>query len=138
MNASLEKPADHEWVRIDDKSRIETILRTFGDDDKKKILISLLDEPSISSNVLRKNNIQQTSGYRKIKELIKDGMIIAKNYIILDERKFYVYASVFKDLKIQVVRDKIIVKVKENTVDVSLKNQLEPNSGEQITNYLRK
>jgi predicted transcriptional regulator len=114
LNINLEKPTDYDWVTINDKFHIRTILRTFGDDEKKKILISLLNDPEISSNVLKENNIPQTSGYRKIKEMINDGMIIAKNIVILDGRRFYIYVPVFKDLKIQIVKDHVIVKVKMN------------------------
>lgn len=135
MSISLENPIDHEWITINDKSYIETVLRTFGDDDKEKKLISLLHEPNISSDVLRKNSILQTSGYRKIKEMINDGMIITKSFIISDGRKFYIYVSVFKDLKIRIVKDKIIVKVKMNIgINIPLKNQFELNLGEQIAN----
>ena len=125
--------SEQEWISVSDEQNVRTILRSYGDDEKKNILVSLVG-PDLTSNVLRKNNISQTSGYRKIKELINDGLIVAKSLIILDGRKFYKHVSVFEDLKINIVKDKVVVKVKINkeAEEIPFKNKIDLDSGGQI------
>ena len=103
---------DNHWVTIGDKSLTQTILEAFGDDDKKKILTTFTNEPLIVSEVLETCNLPQTSGYRKINALIDAGLLIPMGFITTrDGKKVNKYVTVFENIKIEIVKNKITVKV---------------------------
>lgn len=101
------------WMTLEDQSLTKVILESFGDEDKKKILTAVLDEPRIISEILEICNIPQTSGYRKINALINDGLLTTKGFITThDGKNVNKYISVFENIRINIVKNKILVKVK--------------------------
>ena len=100
------------WITIESKTRSKTILRALADDDKRSILMTLVNNPRSVSEVLRKCNIPKTSGYRKINSLIKEGLIIKNSSSHKNKRTRYV--SMFSDLKIDFIRKEAIVKIRPN------------------------
>ena len=104
---------DFGWMTIEDSSLTKVILESFGDEDKKNILTSVLDEPHIISEILEICNIPQTSGYRKINALINDGLLTTRGFITMyDGKRVNKYVSVFENIRINIIKNKIIVKVK--------------------------
>jgi len=98
------------WVLIENPELTRTILESFGDDDKKKILSALNGESLIVSQILEKCNIPQTSGYRKVNSLIKEGLLVPSGYIAApDGKKITKYRSIFDNIKIDILKDKIII-----------------------------
>ena len=86
-----------------------------ADDDKRSILMRLVNNPKSVSEVLRSCHIPKTSGYRKINSLIKEGLIIKNDSHHNDGNKgIGVYVSVFSDLKINFIKKEIIVKIHPN------------------------
>ena len=109
------KEVGQHWITIEDNSLTQVILEAFGDDDKKQILTALTSEPLIISEVLERCNLAQTSGYRKVNSLIDDGMLTIRGQIITDDgKKVNKYASVFENIKIDIVKNKITIKVQLN------------------------
>ncbi|MGI0011243.1 MAG: transcriptional regulator [Nitrosopumilaceae archaeon] len=107
------KEKEHEWLTIEDSLLTKIILEAFGDDDKKKILTSVIEEPKIVSEILEECNIPQTSGYRKINSLIDDVLLTTDGHITTnDGKRVNKYKSVFENVKIDIVKNKITVKVK--------------------------
>jgi hypothetical protein len=104
---------DNHWVTIEDKLLTQTILEAFGDDDKKKILTTAIQQPLIVSAILEMCNLPQTSGYRKINALIDAGLLIPMGHATTtDGKKVSRYVSVFDNFKIDIIKNKIIVKAK--------------------------
>ena len=104
---------DLDWMVIEDQSLTKVILESFGDEDKKKILTAVLDEPHIISEILDICSIPQTSGYRKINSLINDGLLTTKGFITTsDGKRVNKYISVFDNVRINIIKNKVIVKVK--------------------------
>src|SRR5947209_17454865 len=56
------KTQNQNWIAIEDPSLAKLILESFGDEDKKNILNSVLDEPRIISDILDIAKMPQTSG----------------------------------------------------------------------------
>lgn len=107
------KSSEAEWMVMEDQNLVKKILEAFGDEDKKNIMSALTEEPRIISEVLEVCKIPQTSGYRKINALIDDGIIIPHGYITTkDGKKVNKYTSLFENVKIDIVKNKITVKVK--------------------------
>lgn len=103
------------WVTIEDQTYTRTILHAFGDDDKKNILMALSTSPKTVNEVLTKYNIPKTSGYRKINSLINDGLIITNGLgHSEDNKRITSYVSIFSDLKIDFIKNKVTVKIRPN------------------------
>lgn len=101
------------WTIIEDQSLVKIILESFGDEDKKKILTTVLDESHIISEILDICSIPQTSGYRKINSLIRNGLLATKGFITTtDGNRVNKYISVFENTRINIIKNKVIVKVK--------------------------
>ncbi len=120
---SKAKNTDEEWMTIRDSNIAKTVLEAFGDEDKKKIISVLMNEPHIVSEVLSMCNLPQTSGYRKINSMISDGLLTIEGYITTsDGKRVNKYVSIFENIKIDIVKNNVTVKVKLKTN--SVKNSL--------------
>jgi hypothetical protein len=100
-------------VIIKDKSIISLILRSYADEDKKKILNVTANKPRIILDIISACRLPQTSSYRKINSLIKNGLLIPDGQI---PRKFgkkvRKYVSLFENLEINIIKNEISVKAK--------------------------
>ena len=106
---------EQEWMTIEDQFLTRVVLEAFGDDDRKEILTALLEQPRIISDVLSICNIPQTSGYRKINWLIDNGLLTTHGFITTHEgKRVNKYIPVFENIKINIVKNKVTVKVQLN------------------------
>ena len=120
---SKAKNTAEEWMTIRDSNIAKTVLEAFGDEDKKKIISVLMNEPHIVSEVLSLCNLPQTSGYRKINSMISDGLLTVEGYITTpDGKRVNKYISIFENIKIDIVKNNVTVKVKLK--NESIKNSL--------------
>ena len=120
---SKTKNTAEEWMTIRDSNIAKTVLEAFGDEDKKKIISVLMNEPHIVSEVLSMCNLPQTSGYRKINSMISDGLLTVEGYITTpDGKRVNKYISIFENIKIDIVKNNVTVKVKLK--NESMKNSL--------------
>lgn len=108
------KTSDQEWMTVEDQFLTRVILEAFGD-DRKEILTALLEQPRIISDVLSICKIPQTSGYRKINWLIDNGLLTIHGSITTsDGKRVNKYIPVFENIKINIVKNKVTVKVQLN------------------------
>lgn len=109
----LSKGSD--WITIIDTDLVKKILESYLDEEKKKILSSIISDAKISSEILKECNIVRSSGYRKIKSLIDDGLIIVKNTIEFPNGVIAKqYISLISSLKIDFDGGEVIVKIQRN------------------------
>jgi len=99
------------WHTITDSNVNEIILQAFGDSDKKKILETVSNTPKIIALILKECNLPQTSGYRKINQLIDDGLLVNSGYVMKDNKKTNKYVCIFNNLKINIEKNNLIVDV---------------------------
>ena len=100
------------WVVIKEIHLKKILLEAFGDDDKKKILMSVIQEPLIISDILDNCQVPHTSGYRKIRSLIRVGLLVSPDEIMQNGRITKRYRSIIETLKIGIRKNRVIVKVK--------------------------
>ena len=106
---------DRSWITIHDQSLAKSILESFGDKDKKIILENSMREPQVILDILNNSNLPKSSGYRMIKELITDGFLTEKGYSsAIDGRRVTTYVSLFENIKIDIQKNKTVVKVEIN------------------------
>ncbi len=75
----------------------------------------------LKQKLLDNLDIPQATIYRRTKELIKDGLLMALNYDSIHGKSVPIYAPLFEDVKINLLKNniKISVKVEENTLNKS-------------------
>ncbi|MBC8517314.1 MAG: transcriptional regulator [Nitrosopumilus sp.] len=89
----------------------QSILKAFSDDEMSKILNASIGEPWTISEILEKLDIPQTSGYRKINLLIKEGLLIKTGHEFTENRRsVYKYKSLFDNVNID-FNNKVTVNV---------------------------
>jgi predicted transcriptional regulator len=100
-------------VIIKDKLIISLILNSYADEDKKKILNVVSSKPRIILDIIHLCKLPQTSSYRKINLLIKNGLLIADGKILRKYGKMVTkYVSLFENLEINIVKNDISIKAK--------------------------
>ena len=100
------------WTTLEDSHLINIILNAMGDEDKKNIINAVIDKSCKISEILKINNIPHTSGYRKIKTLIDDGILVPHGCVKMQDGKSVArYKSVFDNIDISMEKNKVIVKV---------------------------
>ena len=94
---------DYEWMKIEDQLVAELILKIFADDDKKKILDSTLANSRTPVEILDICKIPPTSGYRKIKSLIRDGLLVPNGTCLARSKKqVRLFISALENIKIYI------------------------------------
>lgn len=101
-------------LEIKDKIFANLLLESYGHKDKKAILLAVSSSALSISKILKQARISsQTTGYRLINNLIKNGLLVESGFdLTTDGKKTHAYMSPIK--KINIVLDN------ENTLSVTL------------------
>jgi len=111
---TLEKTsqADPDWFAINDTQLSKIFLESLGDPDKNAIMNSVIDHPLIVSDILKTCKIPQTSGYRKINALIKNGLLIPNGFDrTKDGKKVTKYETLHNNIKIDIEKNNVGIKI---------------------------
>ncbi len=122
------KTADN-WIVIKDQELAKTFLESFADEDKKAIIGTVLDKSLIIADILESCNVPQTSGYRKINQLIESGLLISNDFSIAsDGKKVKKYEAIFDNVKMDIEKNIVVVKVqlKKSSLNESIIMQAIP------------
>ena len=96
-------------IQIIDPKLIELILELFGDLETRKIFACIFENELTIPQILNEAKIPKTSGYRKIENLILNGLILESGRVLSESKRISKYRCVF---------DKIIIKIEKNNVVV--------------------
>src|SRR5574342_455321 len=89
---------EDQWFDMVDYEHAIKTLHAMGDDVKRVILISFIDRSRTINDVLRMRRISHTSGYRKAKSLIDDGLLVSTSISQMENGKpVNTYRSIFKN-----------------------------------------
>jgi len=111
---ALDKTADNNsnWFTIHDPQLTKIFLESIGDPDKNCIMNTVIDHPLIVADILDICKIPQTSGYRKINALIKNGLLIPSGFDeTKDGKKVTKYETLHKNIKIDIEKNNVEIKV---------------------------
>lgn len=101
------------YITIKDSSLTMLFLETFGDEIKKNMMNCVTDKQLTIYEILQKCDIPQTSGYRKIKQLIENGFLTIQGYSTSsDGKKIPKYTSIFENIKINIEKNSVLVSIK--------------------------
>lgn len=112
IDLKQQKKAADNWIIIKDQELAKVFLESFADEDKKAIIGTVLDNSLIIADILDACNVPQTSGYRKINQLIESGLLISNDYTTgSDGKKIKKYESIFDNVKMDIEKNVVVVKV---------------------------
>ena len=96
-------------VKIIDQKLINLILELCGDPETRKIIICLFDNDLTIPQILKESKVPKTSGYRKIENLIINGLILESGKILSESKRISKYKCVFDEIKIGMKKNNIII-----------------------------
>ena len=85
----------------------DLILGLFGEVETRKIISTLLENEYTIPQILKESKVPKTSGYRKIENLILNGLIIESGKVLSESKKISKLQCVFQEIRLEVKKDKI-------------------------------
>ena len=85
----------------------DLILELFGEIETRKIISTLLEKEYTIPQILKESKIPKTSGYRKIENLIINGLIIESRKILSESKKISKLQCIFEEIHLKIKKDKI-------------------------------
>jgi len=120
INIEISNKEKSGWIEIRDSALSKTFLESFADSDKKSILGYVVDDAKIIADILESCKIPQTSGYRKINSLINEGLLVSTGFeLSRDGKKIKKYETVFTNIKVDIVKNTVMVKVQMKQYSLS-------------------
>jgi len=86
---------------LDDKLS-SLVLQQIGDDEGRKIITSIFEKEMVIPDILKKANVPKTSGYRKIENLILNGMIVETGRILSGSKKISKFRCCFNEVRVNI------------------------------------
>ena len=117
----IKKINDNYSIKIIDQKLSDLILELCGDVETRRILICLFDNDLTIPQILKESKIPKTSGYRKIENLIINGLILESGKILSESKRISKYRCVFDEIKIEMKKNDIIIQgiINKKTFDKS-------------------
>ena len=106
----IKKNNDKYILTIIDSNLSDLVLELFGDMETRKIISSLLEKEFTIPQILKESKVPKTSGYRKIENLIINGIIIESGKILSESKKIFKLQCIFQEINLDMKKEKIIVK----------------------------
>ncbi len=103
------------WLVIKNQYLTELILKTFADQDKKAIIDLIRDESETIPKILERCKIPNTSGYRKMNQLIDEKMVTPTGMAeTFEGKRAILYKSIIQKIQILVNGNEIVTKIAVN------------------------
>jgi len=97
-------------VEIIDSGLRDLVLESFGDSETRRIISCILENEYTIPEILQKSKVPKTSGYRKIENMIINGLIIESGIVLSESKKISKLQCVFQEINLDVKKEKISVK----------------------------
>ena len=98
-------------IKIIDQKIKNLILESYGDAETRSILICLFDNELTIPQILKELGVPKTSGYRKIENLIINGLILESGKILSESKRISKYRCVFDEIKVGMKKNDIMIQV---------------------------
>jgi hypothetical protein len=106
----IKKNNDKYILTIINSNLSDLVIELFGDMETRKIISSLLEKEFTIPQILKESRVPKTSGYRKIENLIINGIIIESGKILSESKKIFKLQCIFQEINLDMKKEKIIVK----------------------------
>lgn len=101
-------------ITILDSDLKNLILEIFGEIESRKIISCLFDNEYTIPHILKESRVSKTSGYRKIENLILNGLIIESGKVLSESKKISKLQCIFQEISLDIKKGKFLV---NGTVD---------------------
>ena len=106
---------------ITDEKFKQVVLTALSDEDIVKIFNSTKQNSKSVPTLMKLHGISHTTIYRKIKWMLENNLLVTdKIEIREDGKKFSLFKSTIKSIKVNYENNKVIVEVQENTNRLAL------------------
>ncbi|MCV0412423.1 transcriptional regulator [Nitrosarchaeum sp.] len=95
-------------VRIIDQNLLDSLLVLCGDNETRQMLNCLFENELTIPQILSEAQIPKTSGYRKIENLIINGLIVESGKVLSESKRISKYRCVFDEIKIEMKKNDIV------------------------------
>ncbi len=106
----IKKNNDKYILTIINSNLSDLVLELFGDTETRKIISSLLEKEFTIPQILKESKVPKTSGYRKIENLIINGIIIESGKILSESKKIFKLQCIFQEINLDMKKERIVVK----------------------------
>ncbi|QUC64744.1 transcriptional regulator [Nitrosopumilus sp. K4] len=106
-NIKIKNLDDRHVIKILNNELVNSILGFLGDFESREIILSLLETELTIPDILKKSKVPKTSGYRKIENLILNGVLIETGRIRSDSKRISKYRCCFNEIKTKMNKDKV-------------------------------
>ncbi|MDF2425908.1 MAG: transcriptional regulator [Nitrosopumilus sp.] len=103
----VKKKDDKFLVTIIHPSLTDLILELFGEYETRRIISALFENEYTIPQILKESKVPKTSGYRKIENLILNGLIIKSRKVLSESKRISKLQCVFEEIKIEIKKGKI-------------------------------
>ena len=107
----IKKTGENYSIKIIDQKLNDLILELCGDAETRRILICLFDNDLTIPQILKESKVPKTSGYRKIENLIINGLILESGKILSESKRISKYRCVFDEIKVGMKKNDIMIQV---------------------------
>jgi len=105
----VKKKDDKYLVTIINSELSDLILELFGEVETRKLISSLLEKEYTIPQILKESKVPKTSGYRKIENLILNGLIIESGKVLSESKKISKLQCIFHEIKLEVKKENVTV-----------------------------
>lgn len=105
----VKKRDDKYNVTIVNTGLTDLILESFSDSEMRKIISSILENEYTIPQILKESKVPKTSGYRKVENLIINGLIIESGKVLSESKKISNLQCVFQEIRLNIKKEKITV-----------------------------
>lgn len=96
-------------ITILDQDLKNLILEIFGEIESRKIISCLFDNEYTIPHILKESKIPKTSGYRKIENLILNGLIVESRKVLSESKKVSKMQCIFQEINLDIKKGKFLV-----------------------------
>ncbi|MHA7733326.1 transcriptional regulator [Nitrosopumilus sp. S6] len=96
-------------LTILDSKLVHFILDIFGDNETRKLIMSILKSEHTIPEILRESSVPKTSGYRKIENLLINGFFIETGKVLSESKKISKIQCIFQEILIDAKKENLIV-----------------------------
>lgn len=101
----VQKQKDNYLVNIVDVELLNKIVDYFGDPESRKLLSAIMEKDLTIPEILSKTKILKSPAYRKIENMLLDGLVVESGKILSNNKHVSRYRCLFKEVRIVIEKN---------------------------------
>lgn len=111
----ISESSGNHHLKIISKQLSDKIFDFFGDPETRKILQSLMGKSLTVSELLEKSGILKSPAYRKIENLLLDGLILQSGKFLINSKRVSKFTCVFDKVRVTIAKDELVLEAVVNS-----------------------